>query len=99
MRNSHDFYDRNLRVRHQPQSGGPMERISALLVLCLSAIAMATPAAGAYRLLQTIPVRGDDGWDHPTVDSTARRLYVTHGTHVAVIDIDSGKLLGTIDKT
>jgi DNA-binding beta-propeller fold protein YncE len=76
-----------------------MERISALLVLCLSVIAMATPAAGAYRLLQTIPVPGDDGWDHPTVDSAARRLYVTHGTHVAVIDIDSGKLLGTIDNT
>jgi DNA-binding beta-propeller fold protein YncE len=76
-----------------------MEKISALLLLCVSAIAMATPAVGAYRLLQTIPIPGDDGWDHPTVDSAARRLYVTHGTHVAVIDIDSGKLLGTIDKT
>jgi DNA-binding beta-propeller fold protein YncE len=76
-----------------------MERILALLVLCLSAIAMATPAAGAYRLLQTIPISGDDGWDHPTVDSAARRLYVTHGTYVAVIDVDSGKLLGTIDNT
>ena len=60
---------------------------------------MAAPAAGAYRLLQTIPVPGDDGWDHPTVDSAARRLYVTHGTHVAVIDVDSGKLVGKIDNT
>src|SRR5262245_2156325 len=76
-----------------------MENISTLLVLCLSTIVMATPAAGAYRLLQTIPIPGDNGWDHPTVDSAARRLYVTHGTHVAVIDVDSGKLLGTIDHT
>ena len=76
-----------------------MQRISALLVLCLSAAAMTTPAAGAYRLLQTIPIPGDDGWDHPTVDSAARRLYVTHGTHVAVIDVDSGKLVGSIVNT
>jgi DNA-binding beta-propeller fold protein YncE len=76
-----------------------MEGVSALFVLCLSALAMATPAAGAYRLLQTIPVPGDDGWDHPTVDSAARRLYVTHGTHVAVIDVDSGELVGKINNT
>jgi DNA-binding beta-propeller fold protein YncE len=76
-----------------------MQPFSVLLALSVSAVAMATPAAAGYRLLQTIPVAGDDGWDHPTVDSTARRLYVTHGTHVAVIDIDSGKLVGKIDNT
>ena len=76
-----------------------METSSVLLLLCVSTIAMATPAAGGYRLLQTIPVAGDEGWDHPTVDSAARRLYVTHGTHVVVIDVDSGKLVGKIDNT
>jgi DNA-binding beta-propeller fold protein YncE len=76
-----------------------MEKISALLLLCVSAVAMATPAVGAYHLLQTIPIPGDDGWDHPTVDTVARRLYVTHGTHVAVIDVDSGKLIGKIENT
>ena len=66
-----------------------MQTISVLLVLGVSAVAMTTPAVGDYRLLQTIPIAGDDGWDHPTVDSAARRLYVTHGTHVVVIDVDS----------
>jgi len=70
-----------------------------LLVLCVSAVAMTTPAVGDYRLLQAIAVPGDEGWDHPTVDTAARRLYVTHGTHVVVIDIDSGKLVGKIDNT
>src|SRR5262245_15730246 len=74
-------------------------RSPAVLALCMGAIAMTTPAAGAYRLLETIPIPGDDGWDHPTVDSVARRLYVTHGTHVVVIDVDSGKLIGKIDNT
>jgi DNA-binding beta-propeller fold protein YncE len=76
-----------------------MQPISLLLVLGVSAVAMATPAFGGYRLLQTIPIAGDDGWDHPTVDSAARRLYVTHGTHVVVIDIDSEKVVGKIDNT
>jgi DNA-binding beta-propeller fold protein YncE len=76
-----------------------MGRLSASVVLSLSVLAIATPAVGAYRLLQTIPVPGDEGWDHPTVDSSARRLYVTHGTHVAVIDIDSGQIVGRIDNT
>jgi DNA-binding beta-propeller fold protein YncE len=76
-----------------------MQRSAALLALALSAAIMTTPAAGAYRLLQTIAVPGDDGWDHPTVDSAARRLYVTHGTHVVVIDADSGALIGKIDNT
>ena len=60
---------------------------------------MTTPAASGYRLLGTLPIAGDDGWDHPTVDSAARRLYVTHGTHVVVVDIDSGQLVGKIDNT
>src|SRR5262245_18413911 len=77
----------------------PMQPISALLVLGLGAVAMTTPAVGGYRLLQTIAIAGDDGWDHPTVDSAARRLYVTHGTHVVVIDVDSGTLIGKIDNT
>jgi DNA-binding beta-propeller fold protein YncE len=76
-----------------------MEKISTLLAVCMSGIAMTTPAVGGYRLLQTIPIPGDDGWDHPTVDSAARRLYVTHGTHVVVIDVDSGKLIGKIANT
>jgi DNA-binding beta-propeller fold protein YncE len=76
-----------------------MKVLSALAALIVSAVAMAAPAAGGYRLLQAIPVPGDDGWDHPTVDAVARRLYVTHGTHVVVIDVDSGKLVGKIDNT
>ena len=76
-----------------------MRTLSALLVMGVSAVTMATPAASGYRLLETLPVAGDEGWDHPTVDSVARRLYVTHGTHVVVIDVDTGKLVGKIDDT
>src|SRR5262249_653579 len=78
--------DQTSHPRSEPTRGEPMQTISVLLVLGLSAVAMTTPAVGSYRLVQTIAIVGDDGWDHPTVDSAARRLYVTHGTHVVVID-------------
>src|SRR6266478_1107613 len=86
--------DQTSHPRKQSTRREPMQTISVLLVLGLSAVAMTTPAVGGYRLVQTIAIAGDDGWDHPTVDSAARRLYVTHGTHVVVIDVDSGKLGG-----
>jgi YVTN family beta-propeller protein len=34
-----------------------------------------------------------------TVDEAARRLYVSHGTQVEVIDVDSGNIVGSIPKT
>src|SRR5262249_34819300 len=91
--------DQTPHPRSQFTGREPMQTISVLLVLGLGAVAMTTPAIGGYRLLQTIAIAGDDGWDHPTVDSDARRLYVTHGTHVVVIDVDSAKLVGKIDDT
>ncbi|HEX4567292.1 MAG TPA: YncE family protein, partial [Vicinamibacterales bacterium] len=39
------------------------------------------------------------GWDYLAVDATARRLYVSHGTHVVVVDLDSNKVVGDIPDT
>jgi DNA-binding beta-propeller fold protein YncE len=60
---------------------------------------VAKPAAEGYRVTQTISVAGDEGWDYVAVDSDARRVYVTHGTHVVVLDADSGKVVGDIPDT
>src|SRR5712692_6703925 len=76
-----------------------MKTFSAFLAVMLSAVAIAASAAGGYHLLQKVSVPGDDGWDHPTVDTAGRRLYVSHGSHVVVMDVDSGNLAGKIDKT
>src|SRR5580765_2907443 len=59
----------------------------------------ATPAATHYHLLRKLPVGGEGGWDYLTLDSAARRLYVSHATHVAVVDVDSGKVVGDIPDT
>jgi DNA-binding beta-propeller fold protein YncE len=45
------------------------------------------------------PIGGEGGWDYLTADSAARRLYVSHGTRVEVVDVDAGKVIGTIPDT
>jgi DNA-binding beta-propeller fold protein YncE len=56
-------------------------------------------APGSYKLLKEIPVSGDGSWDYLEVDSAARRLYVSHATKVAVIDIDKEEAVGEIADT
>ena len=46
-----------------------------------------------------IPIPGQGSWDYLAVDEAARRLYVSHGTQVEVLDIDALSIVGTIPKT
>lgn len=62
-------------------------------------VAPASPQASGYRLLKKVQVGGEGGWDYLTVDSAAKRLYVSRGTHVMVLDADSGATLGDIPDT
>ena len=42
---------------------------------------------------------GDEGWDYLTVDAEARRVYISHGSHVVVMDADSYAVVGDIPDT
>jgi YVTN family beta-propeller protein len=44
-----------------------------------------------------IALPGDGGYDYLFIDQQNRRLYVSHGTTVDVIDLETDKLVGTID--
>jgi DNA-binding beta-propeller fold protein YncE len=71
-------------------------------LFCLSVLAAATAVAAdsaGYRLLKTVPVPGDGGWDYVTVDEMGRRVYVSHATQVDVLDADTGELKGKISDT
>jgi YVTN family beta-propeller protein len=52
-----------------------------------------------YHLLKKIPLGGEGGWDYLTLDSAARRLYITRGTRVTVIDVNTDKVIGEIPNT
>ena len=70
----------------------------SILSLSLAAVAVAAAAPG-YHVVKTYKVGGDGGWDYLTVDASARRFYISRGTHVIVLDADSGKNVGDIPDT
>jgi len=67
----------------------------ALLILSPTVI-HAAPQDSGYRVLRTIKLGGEGGWDYVTVDSAARRVYIPRSTHILVIDADSGKQVADI---
>src|SRR5438034_2961233 len=58
------------------------------------------PAASSYHLLKTISLPpapgGDEYYDYITVDAEARRVFVSHGTEVVVLNADNYSVLGKI---
>ena len=70
------------------------------IILVLNCALFAGPASsGGYSVTKKIPIPGTGSWDYLSVDEGARRLYVSHGTQVEVIDIDSGSVVGSIPNT
>jgi DNA-binding beta-propeller fold protein YncE len=70
-----------------------MKRLLFLLAL------VASPLAADYHVVRHINIGGTGGWDSVRVDSASRRLFVSHSDRVEVVDIDRGKVVGTIPKT
>ena len=61
--------------------------------------ASAAPGASGYKVIKTVPISGEGGWDYIYVDSDARRIYVSHATQVVVLDADSFEVVGNIADT
>jgi DNA-binding beta-propeller fold protein YncE len=70
-----------------------------LLALAFLASGIVSAAPAGYHVVKEIKIGGEGGWDYLTVDSAARRLYVSHATHVMVVDLDAGKVIGEIPGT
>jgi hypothetical protein len=58
------------------------------------------PAGSGYHLIKTISLPpapgGDEYYDYITVDAEARRVYVSHGTEVVVLNADNYAVVGKI---
>jgi YVTN family beta-propeller protein len=67
------------------------------LILSISCfnILSAQPSAG-YTLEKKIPLAGDGGYDYLYLDNQDRRLYVSHGDRVEVLDLNSENPIGSI---
>jgi len=75
-----------------------MRKVITLTLAGLFAVgAFAAPTG--WKIIKEIKIGGEGGWDYLTMDSAARRLYVSHNTHVMVVDPDAGKVVGDIPDT
>lgn len=70
-----------------------------LLILGVLLVALPMVCDTGYKVQTRYPVPGEGGWDYVYIDSAARRVYLSHGTQVDVVDADSGKVVGTITDT
>lgn len=68
---------------------------SLLLTLSLTGI----KAQSHYKIADKISLLGEEGWDYCAVDDNTNRLYVSHGSMVQVVDLETKKLAGTINDT
>src|SRR2546423_2119216 len=68
-------------------------------LLAVSFVLASLQGGTGYKVETRYPVPGNGGWDYIYIDSAARRLYLSHGTEVNVVDADNGKLIGTIPDT
>src|SRR3984957_14688057 len=81
-----------------------MKKFSLCLTLAssalLGAVALASPQGSGYHLIKKVPLGaapgGGEYFDYVTVDSTSRRVYLSHGTEVKVLDADNYSVVGTV---
>ena len=68
--------------------------------LCFdNAVISGTSPTPNYQVVKKIPLGGEGRWDYLTLDSAARRLYITRSTRVTVLNVDTGQVVGEIGDT
>ena len=75
--------------------------VPAILAFLMSQLATAEAADNPYRILRSVTIGGDGGFDYITADSEGRRLYLARSGKVnprlLAFDLDSLKPAGEID--
>jgi len=72
-------------------------RTARAIALSLGIVA---PAAAApqplYHLSRTVPLGGGIKWDYLHFDPTSRRVFISHGGELTIVDATSGKITGHV---
>jgi len=76
-----------------------MKKITWFLIAIMSFMvhgSIAQKGGQEYKVIKTIPVDGNGGWDYLIVDKPTQRLFVSHGTCVDVVDLKTLKVLDKV---
>ncbi len=95
----------------EPEPAPTRSRTTTRAAVALLGLLFVLPAAGTapvraqtppahYHVTKRIPIGGPDAfWDYLTVDTAGNRLFVSHGTHMQVLDLTSDSVVGDIPGT
>jgi YVTN family beta-propeller protein len=72
---------------------------ACVLASSLMVISVGTASAQNYKVVRRIPVGAEGGWDYVRVDPDAKRIYLSRGDHMMVVDETSGKVVGDLPNT
>jgi YVTN family beta-propeller protein len=70
-----------------------------MVVFLLMCCAIASAAEPGYHVVKRLHLGGEGGWDYLTVDGPNRRLYLSRGHHVQVVDLTTDRVVGDIPDT
>jgi hypothetical protein len=78
-----------------------MRKLIVTLAVLTFVFAYALPAAAQnqYQLKQKFTIGGDGGWDYLTYDPAGKRLFISRGTRVMVVDPAKGSVIAEIPGT
>jgi DNA-binding beta-propeller fold protein YncE len=79
----------------------PLKKIISIACLIPLAVASLSQAQSAgsdpqYKVIKTLRIGGQGGWDYVTADAENRRLYIPRGDRITVFDLDTLAAAGTI---
>lgn len=73
--------------------------LTLFFISSLGIVASAQTTKLHYKIANRIHVDSNGGWDYTTVDEQTNRLYVSHGTMVQVVDLNTAKVIAIIPHT
>lgn len=76
-----------------------MRKLGAVLLFFVIAAVSVFGEDPGLHVLKTYKIGGEGGWDYLNIDTSSRHLFISRGTHVIVLDADSGKQIGDIPDT
>ncbi len=82
-----------------PEKGRCTMKMTVMLFLLLFCATIAGAEAPGYHVLKRLHLGGEGGWDYPTIDGPNRRLYLSRGNYVQVVDLSTDKVVGEIPDT
>jgi DNA-binding beta-propeller fold protein YncE len=72
--------------------------VVALLLTC-TLLACGQTTGSEYRIVDSVRLGGEGGWDYLAVDTAAQRVYVSRGSRVQVVDVGKYSVIGEIPNT